>query len=114
MSKHDDLESLGYTLIFLLRGRLPWTGQDPGPSHGHHQYPHHLEAKRRLIEEAGGHDIPQEFIDYLRLVKVPDWNVDPNYSKLRNKFKQLFVRSGFRYDSVFDWTERRFEEMDGQ
>lgn len=30
-SRRDDLESLAYTLVFLLRGRLPWQGYQVDP-----------------------------------------------------------------------------------
>lgn len=111
MSKHDDLESLGYTLIFLLRGQLPWSGQHSGASTGNEHAPVHLHAKLRLIANPGEVDIPQAFIEYLRLVQQKEWHENPDYSGLRKKFSQLFFASGFTANNVFDWIERRFNEI---
>jgi len=37
----------------------------------------------------------------------------PDYSYLRKLFRDLFVREGFQYDYVFDWSVQRASQEDG-
>jgi len=37
---------------------------------------------------------------------------EPKYAWLRKIFRGLFVRNGFEYDNVFDWTIKRYLELD--
>ncbi|RKP11494.1 hypothetical protein BJ684DRAFT_12837, partial [Piptocephalis cylindrospora] len=47
---------------------------------------------------------PNEFAIYLNYSRSLRFDDKPDYSYLRKLFRDLFVREGFQYDYVFDWT----------
>ncbi|KAK3169674.1 hypothetical protein OEA41_009058 [Lepraria neglecta] len=49
-------------------------------------------------------DLPAEFAAYFDYIRSLGFNENPDYSYLRKIFRNLFVRKGFDYDYVFDWT----------
>lgn len=108
-SRRDDMESLGYLLLYFLHGRLPWQGLEVESDQDKNMAV--MERKRNIdTEELCGH-IPREFgiyIDYIRALRFED---KPDYSYLRSMFRNLSVRSGFDYDNVFDWTKKRYAEQ---
>ena len=63
-----------------------------------------LEEKRRINTEDLCADLPQEFAVYFDYIHSLDFDEKPKYSYLRKIFRDLFVREGFDYDHVYDWT----------
>ena len=59
-------------------------------------------------------EVPWEFVIYTNHVRALKFDEQPNYPCLRKTFQTLFVRHGFEYDHVFDWTIRRYSELDRQ
>lgn len=49
------------------------------------------------------------FLNYCRALRFDD---KPDYSYLRKLFRDLFVREGFQYDYVFDWSVQRAESTE--
>lgn len=80
-SRRDDLESLAYTLIFLLRGRLPWQGYQ-GDNKGF------LVCKKKMSTspETLCCFCPQPFKQFLEFVINLKFDEEPNYSKLISLF----------------------------
>ncbi|KAM3549378.1 hypothetical protein ARSEF4850_008885 [Beauveria asiatica] len=107
----DDLESLGYVLLYFARGSLPWQGLEAASE----------EEKNELIREKKLNlpgaklceGLPEEFATYISYTQSLGFKDRPNYAYLRRLFRRAFLSSGFKYDNVFDWTERRFREMHG-
>jgi hypothetical protein len=102
-SRRDDLESIGYTLISLATGGLPW-------SHITSQCKH---TRRRLISQskldtpirnliAG---LPIEFESYMHYVRNLSFDGTPNYAFLRSLFTKCIEKNGFQNDHVFDWVQ---------
>jgi hypothetical protein len=58
--------------------------------------------------------LPDEFATYIDYTRSLGFGDKPDYAYLRGLFRRLFVREGFEYDNVFDWTEKRFNEIYGK
>ncbi|KHF98002.1 hypothetical protein F383_12939 [Gossypium arboreum] len=83
-SRRDDLESLAYTLLFLLKGRLPWQGyQGDNKSF--------LVCKKKMATspELMCCFCPAPFKQFLEAVSNMKFNEEPNYAKLISFFESL-------------------------
>ncbi|CAL8576963.1 serine/threonine protein kinase [Xanthoria parietina] len=98
----DDLESLGYMLIYFIRGSLPWKGLKATSKNEVAEMV--LERKRTISTRELCQELPQEFASYFDYLRSLPPNAKPDYSFLRKSFRDLFTREGFEYDNVYDWT----------
>lgn len=101
-SRRDDLESLGYVLMYFCRGQLPWQGLKAGTKK--QKYDRIMEKKMTTPTELLCRGFPSEFAIYLNYTRSLRFDDKPDYSYLRKLFRDLFVRDGHQYDYVFDWT----------
>ena len=100
--RRDDLESLGYIFFYLLRNFLPWQGLTAGDQA---QKDKLILAKKRTISiEDLCRGLPEEFRAYFDPIRSLNFNETPAYIYLRKIFRNLFMRDGFDYDRIFDWT----------
>ncbi|KAF8393346.1 hypothetical protein HHK36_021589 [Tetracentron sinense] len=81
-SRRDDLESLAYTLIFLLKGKLPWQGFT-GENKGFLVCKKKMETSSQMLCRFCS--LPfQQFLDMVTNMKFDE---EPNYSKLISLFE---------------------------
>ena len=101
-SRRDDLEAIGYVLMYFLRGSLPWQGL---PAKGKREkYSKILDCKMNTAIEMLCNGFPHEFVEYLTYCRHLKFEERPDYSYLRSIFKELFCREGYEYDYLYDWT----------
>jgi len=117
-SFRDDLESIGYVLIYFLCGSLPWKGikQPTGEERvslitnlkmstpiktGHTKH----RATKQQIE------VPSVFVEYMEYVNGLDFTSRPNYEYLRNNFREYFDnldnlhKKSYKWEQYFDHSE---------
>ena len=105
-SRRDDLEGLGYVLLYLLKGSLPWQGLNAATKR--QKYEKIMERKMATPIEILCKGAPAEFVAYLHYCRALRFDDKPDYSYLRKLFRELFIREGFSYDYIFDWNIRGF------
>ena len=100
------MESLGYVMLYFCRGSLPWQGLKAATKK--QKYDRIMEKKMTTPTEVLCRGFPNEFAIYLNYTRSLRFDDKPDYSYLRKIFRDLFVREGFQYDYVFDWTVYKY------
>ena len=101
-SRRDDLESVGYVLIYFLRGGLPW--QKLRIKNKEERYNKILEKKKEISTEELCKNFPQQFFEFLDYAKTLEYEENPNYEMLKKKFLSLLNDRKSQFDYIYDWT----------
>jgi len=107
-SRRDDLESLGFVLMYFNRGSLPWQGLKANTKK--EKYNKIAEKKMSTPVEILCKHFPTEFATYLNYCRALRFDDKPDYSYLRRLFRDLFFRQGYAADYRFDWTVLNYQE----
>ena len=81
LSRRDDLQSLGYMLIYFIKGELPWS--DINIKNTEEKIKIILEMKKSIKNDELTQGLPEEikiFMDYISKMKFEE---EPNYSYLK-------------------------------
>lgn len=100
-SRRDDLEGLGYVLMYFLKGKLPWQGL-PGRNKKE-KYEKIKEKKKNTSIESLCEGFPSEFVKFFTYCRNLQFEDKPCISDLRKLFKHLMKKENYEYDYKFDW-----------
>ena len=102
-SRRDDLESIGYILVYLYYGKLPW--QNIKHPDKQKRYQMIQKKKQEISENDLVKDMTREFLVYFKYVKSLDFDEKPHYSSLINMFKKLYISQQYVQDE-YDWNKQ--------
>ena len=107
-SRRDDLESVGYLLIYLLKGNLPWRKFHVSKKSKTRVYKVMTEKKISMSPENLCKGLPGmnkivEFLVYLQTVRNLKFEDTPDYLFLIKLFQELYVKNKFNIEQNFDW-----------
>lgn len=105
-SRRDDLESIGYILVYFLLGKLPWQGLKlPSNVNGTASRKHQLilDKKNSTPLEELCRGCPQEFQEFLQYCRDLKFDAKPDMAYLRGIFRQLYENKGYANVLEWDW-----------
>ena len=104
-SRRDDLESVGYVLIYFLKGKLPWQGiMIKNKEERYHKI---MEIKRDISTMELCQECPEEFTKYMDYIRKLEYEEDPDYNMLKNLFNTVLEKNKFQFDYYYDWDVRQ-------
>lgn len=91
-NRTDDLESLGYVLIYFMRGYLPWQGIPA--KNFRHKWTKVKRIKETTTRNVLCKNLPMCFLRYFQYIDRLSFTEKPDYANLRRLFR-LYIISDF-------------------
>ena len=101
-SRRDDLESIGYVLVYFLLGKLPWQGLPIKPKED--RYVKIMEKKRDTNPEDLCKGLHKNFQIYIEYTRNLGYEENPDYDMLKKLFEDILNSEGFDLDFIYDWS----------
>mmetsp|Transcript_18022 Transcript_18022/g.27008 ORF Transcript_18022/g.27008 Transcript_18022/m.27008 type:complete len:339 (+) Transcript_18022:158-1174(+) len=106
-SRRDDMESLGYVFVYLVKGKLPWQGIQAQTKSEKYELIRKMKESTPVSTICEG--LPDAFAKYLKLCRELGFKATPKYSQLKGLFTDLMKKKGYEMDFKYDW---RIEKKD--
>jgi len=100
-SRRDDLESIGYMLLYFIKGKLPWQGIKAKNKKEKMKKIYNKKIDTNLKRLCDG--CPEEFLTYMRYCKRLRYSEKPDYYYVKQIFRNLMKKKKYKYDYEYDW-----------
>lgn len=98
-SRRDDLESVGYMLIYFLKGSLPWQGIIKKKGNNHIEMIGDIKICTSIDDLCSG--VPSCFKDYILYSRQLKFDEEPDYKYLKNLF--ITTSNKLNINPEFEW-----------
>ena len=111
-SRRDDLISLGYMLIYLFKGKLPW-------DHILKNIKSQNYIELIFLKDTNGYgklftNLPSEMVEFIKYARNLKFEQEPNYSYLRSLFNKIIIDLNLgRKRLSFSWINSSNKELVG-
>ena len=104
-SRRDDLESVGYIIMYFIRGSLPWQGLKVNKKED--RYKKICEKKKSTSAKDLCCGFPIEFENFVSYTRNLEFTQVPDYNYLRNLLKNVIKKNGDTNDFFYDWCSQK-------
>ncbi len=101
-ARRDDIEAIGYVLMYFMRGILPWQNMKAKDTKAKYQMI--MEKKMSTPAEVLCKGFPSQMTTFINYSKGLKFQEKPDYNYLRSLLNSAKKNNKIVTDYVYDWT----------
>ena len=110
-TRRDDLESIAYMLIYLGKGKLPWSSLKAKTKIEASMKTYKIKKTMPIEQLCKG--LPKEFEYFLKYVRNLKFEEEPRYNSIKKLFESVLKNFNEGYNLNFSW-EHKFKKSNSQ